>query len=383
MVAGGEELAISGLDWKRSAAETLERRRRFLRREMQDSILCTLPVALDCEHQWRQFERKWGTYAEGEERPYPSNEEILDRLLIGLAERGKVEDDWLPVLYSTLDAGEGIAGALMGARSIRFLHRRRGPTFSKAETVLPDYAGLGSLRFSLDNPWARRLLSFQEHFERRAGSCFAQHPFLTMDAMNFACELREASNAYLDVYEHPAELRRLMEIGLDFNVRFQQAQMDVIGPYQDGCFVWLAGWAPFERAVSMSVDAHVICSVKTYAEFGFEYNQRLIDHFGHGLMHFHCNRADLAAEVARLRGLELFQFGGDSRDGVSSMDRLPEIRRAVGDIPIMVDCELKEFCERLARRRLPGNVWYGVTTAEPLPVDEANRLAGKVRAYRA
>jgi hypothetical protein len=349
---------------------------------MQDGILCTLPVAIDCERQWQDFERKWGTFTEGQERPFPSNEEILDRLVIGLEARGQARDDWLPVLYSTLDAGEGIAGALMGAASIRFLHRSRAPTFSKAETVLPDYSHLHELTFSLENPWMRRLLDLQEHFERRAGTRFAQHPFLTMDAMNFACELREATNAYLDVYEHPHELRRLMEIGLDFNIRFQEAQMDLIGPHRDGCFVWLAGWAPFERAVSMSVDAHVICSAKTYVEFGFDYNQRLIDHFGHGLMHFHCNRADLAAEVARLRGLELFQFGGDTRDGVADIDRAEDMRAAVGEIPLQVSCGMETFRRRLEERTLLPNVWYTVG-GQGVSTEEANRLMETVRSYRA
>ena len=184
-----------------------------------------------------------------------------------------------------------------------------------------------------------------------------------MDAMNFACELREATNAYLDVYEHPAELRRLMEIGLDFNVRFEEAQMDVIGLHEDGCFVWLAGWAPFERAVSMSVDGYVICSVKTYAEFGFEYNQRLIDHFGHGLMHFHCNRSDLAAEVARLRGLELFQFGGDTRDDILDIDRVGEMRAAVGEIPLQVGCSLATF----------GGMWSSLLRPVPATCESLTR----------
>ncbi|MCD6365624.1 MAG: hypothetical protein J7M14_07080 [Planctomycetes bacterium] len=118
------------------------------------------------------------------------------------------------------------------------------------------------------------------------------------------------------------------------------------------------------------------------AEGGFDYNRRLIEHFGGGVMHFHCNRSDLAAEVARLKGLMLFQFGGDSRDGVPSVAHVDEMRRAVGEIPIMVRCELGEF-RRLDERELRGNVWYGVTADEALTEDQANRLAEKVRAYRA
>ena len=371
----------SGLDWKRNADQVLDRRRRFFRRQMQDGILASLPVRLDADDDWRAFEQKWGTYHESEARPFPSNEEIFERTVIGLRERACVEDDWLPVAYSMLDAGESMVGAMFD-RPVQFLHRPRGPAFSKAETVLSDYAGLPDLAFSLDNQWARRFLSILEHVEAHAEGRFAQHTCLTMDALNFACEIREATQAYLDIYEHPDELRSLMELGLDFNMRFQDAQMERIGRYRDGSFVWLGDWVPFPRAVGLSVDAYVICSVQTYVDFGFEFQSRLIEHFGHGLMHFHCNRSDLAAEVARLPGLELFQYGGDTRDPVSSFDRLGEMREAVGEVPIMVDCPLSVFQTRLTDRTLQPNVWY-LVWGEGLASNEANRLMDRVRQYRA
>ncbi|MFC1671876.1 hypothetical protein ACFL01_01945, partial [Planctomycetota bacterium] len=201
--------------------------------------------------------------------------------------------------------------------------------------------------------------------------------------LNFACEMREATQAYLDVYEHPDEMKALMNAGLDFNIQFQEAQMQRIGALEGGSWVWLAGWVPFERSISLSVDAYVICAVDTYVEFGFEWQARLIDHFGHGLMHFHCNRADLAAEVAKLPGLELFQFGGDTRDPVPEIDRVPEIRKAVGDVPLMTDCPMDRFRKGLAEQTLPPNAWYRVKSDTPLSADEANRLMDDVRAYKA
>lgn len=373
---------MSGLSCKRNADEILERRTRFFRREMQDSILATLPVAADTEQAWRDFEAEWGTHEQGDARPFPSNEEIFQRTVIGMRDRAPVEDDCLPVIYSMLDAGESMVGGMFG-RPMRFLHRPRGAAFSKADPVLPDYSNLPATRFAIDNAWAQRFLAIQDYFEGHAESQFAQHPCLTMDALNFAVEMRGATTAYLDLYEHPAELRQLMEIGLDFNIRFQEAQLERIGGYAEGCFVWLGGWVPFPKAVSLSVDAYVICSVKSYAEFGLEYQSRLIEHFGHGLMHFHCTRADLAQEVAKLPGLELFQFGGDTRDPLPEIDRLPEIRRAVGEVPIMASCSLENFRERLSARTLMPNVWYMVSSGDPLPVDEANRLMDDIRAYRA
>ena len=372
---------MSGLDWKSNAEEVIDRRRRFFRREMQDGILACLPVAIDTESEWLTFEEKWGTYTQSRNRPFPSNEEIYDRMLIGLQQRAKVEDDSLPVVYSILDAGESMVGGMFGM-PMRFIHRPRGPAFSKADPVIADYADVPWATFEIENTWAQRFLLIQEHFEQHAGSNFAQHPCLTMDALNFAVEMRGATQAYMDIYIHTEELRALMEVGLDFNVRFQEAQMGRIGGLGDGCYVWLGGWVPFPRAVSLSVDAYVICAVKSYVEMGFEYQARLIEHFGHGLMHFHCARSDLAAEVAKLPGLELFQFGGDTRDPVPEIDRVPEIREAVGDIPIQVSCPQQEFRQRMSDGTLQPNVWYMVS-GPAMDAEEANRLMGLVRDYRA
>jgi hypothetical protein len=66
-----------------------------------------------------------------------------------------------------------------------------------------------------------------------------------------------------------------------------------------------------------------------------------------------------------------------------NIDRMPEMRRVVGEVPIQVGCNLREFQTRLAERRLLPNVWHTVGGEEALDPDDANRLAEKVRACRA
>jgi hypothetical protein len=371
---------MSGLDWKANRDEVLDRRRRFYRRELQDGILATLQVATDARQDWEAFQNRWGAWQEGQLRPFPSNEEVFDRETIGLQQRGRVEDDWLPVSYSILDAGESMVGAMFGAE-MKFMHRPCGPAVSFCEHLLPDYSQLGSLAFSLESPWTRRFLSIQDYFAEHCNGSFSQHPCLVMDGLNFACEMRGATQMYVDLYEYPQELRALLELGLDFNIRFQEAQMRRTGAYRDGSFVWMGGWVPFPRAISISVDAYVVCSPQTYAEFGYDYQRRLLEHFGHGLLHFHCNRVDLAREVAKLPHLELFQFGGDPHDPKPDHEYLPEMRKAVGDLPMMVAYPYDLFVARLAESGLPPNVHYHVV-GKALAIDEANRLADRVRKYR-
>ena len=76
---------MPGLKCKRSLEKVLDRKRRFLRGWMRDGILAELPVRLDVESDWLAFEKKWGSYGQGDTRPFPSNEEIFERTVIGLA----------------------------------------------------------------------------------------------------------------------------------------------------------------------------------------------------------------------------------------------------------------------------------------------------------
>ena len=376
---------MSGLSWKRNLEETLERRRRFFGRKMQDGILASIwCVELGKKEEWEAFDRKWGTYKVGEPRPFPSNEEIFERVTIGLEKFGQVEDDELPVVYSTIDADSSRVPGLFG-REMKFIHQPHGPAIAVTERMLEDYAELGQLHFSMEDYWPKRTLEIQEYFAEHAGDGFSQHPCMTSDALNFACEARGFEMAYLDLYEHPDELRQLMEIALDFNIRFQEAQMKRTGTFRGGSFSWLAGWMPFPKTVLMSVDAYTSCSVESYIEFGFEYQRRLIEHFGHGVMHFHCNRTDLAAEVAKLPGLELIQYGGDPKSPKPEIAYLEEMRKAVGEVPVMVSsCPLAVFRERLEKKTLPPNVWYSVYGGgQPyISIDEANELAEKAKRYR-
>ena len=155
----------SGLAWKRNRDEVLERLTRFLRREMQDGILAVLPVTADVEDQWEAFEARWGRFREGDERPFPSNEEIFERFLIGLPERADAEDDCLPVVYSTLDGGDDLPKGLFG-QTMRFFHRPRAAAYSGADPPLEDCDALDRFRFSPESPWARRMLAIQDYFER-------------------------------------------------------------------------------------------------------------------------------------------------------------------------------------------------------------------------
>jgi len=113
---------------------------------------------------------------------------------------------------------------------------------------------------------------------------------------------------------------------------------------------------------------------------GFEFTQRLIDAFGVGHLHIHSLGAHLAPAVSQLKGLTELDLQDDP--GCERyFPKVREIRRHSPDLPLRVKCTLEEFLDGLHAHTLPTGVLYTVQGALD-SVDEANRLAEQVRAYR-
>jgi hypothetical protein len=177
-----------------------------------------------------------------------------------------------------------------------------------------------------------------------------------------------------------------MEAAVDLNVRFLKMQQALLDDYAGGAFHYQAHWVPFEGATPwLSVDSYTCCSPRTYAEAGRAFQQRLVNHFGQGVMHYHSSRLDLLLEVLKLENLVGLSIDGsgrpqDPRPFKVLLTHHREIREVAGDLPLMCACDVNEFLHHLADRGLPGNVRYTVSGVET--IQQANRLMDRVRAYR-
>lgn len=284
-----------------------------------------------------------------------------------------VRDDFLPV--AKVSFGSAAFGGFLGAEVLF----KGGAGW--ARPILEDYGQVDRLRWNPENPWIQRQLEACREFLRAARGKFALMETETIDALNFAENVRGTA-AYTDIYEHPGELRRLMDFACDFNIRLIEAQRRILAPasrYQEGMFfahrIWLPG-----RPVWLSVDAYALCSPKTFEEFGRPWLQRIVDHFGSGWLHVHAAGVYLLPALVRLRRLWGIQFSEDPGHP-RPFERLEEIRAITGDLPLMVECTGPELERGLVEGTLPGGVMYCVLEGVA-SVREANRLMERVRAYQ-
>ena len=300
----------------------------------------------------------------------------------------EVCDDSVPVAYPTLDFGESLITALVGGQ-IKLFWRGDGSTYSAlAGPIVNSEKDIPALHFDEHSIIARRVCAITAAMQARARGRFGVCPFITMDALNFACEVMGTTRAYTEVaHGGSREIHWLMDFAVELNIRFLEMQQQLIGDFAGGAFHWAAHWVPFAGATPwLSVDSYTCCGPQTYAQVGRAYQQRLIDHFGQGVMHYHTSRLDLLLEVAKLRGLVGLSIDGSGRpQDPKPFDILLQhwaaIRRVAGDLPLMVACTQSELLEHMADRSLPGNVRYTVTDVKT--IEEANSLMDRVKAYQA
>lgn len=356
--------------YKKNAAETVERLSRLWSRQAKDCIFAhfALPTRALTEFA-RTHESGPTTYPDPRERIRFWDEH--------LSELADVEDDWMPIAYLS-EFDQGVYAGALGAPIYYMTHADMGWVSSMAPPILDSLDDVDRLRTD-ENADAIRLMDEQcRIFADGARGKFGVAPFIVIDAMNFVAEMRGMTQAFEDVIDNPEAVTRLMDFALELNVFIQERARDALDGFAGGCFVNMGSWAP-GKPVLFSVDAYHLAHPDFYYRWGEPHLQRLLDHFGGGLLHLHSNGRHLLEHVRKLRGL-LCVLLIDEEWSPRAYDHLHEFREKAGDVPLVVGCGFEEFARDLAANRLPGNVLYVVSGAPD--ADAANRTMERVRSHR-
>ncbi len=126
-----------------------------------------------------------------------------------------------------------------------------------------------------------------------------QSPFTTVE------QILGSDLFFMMPYDHPGELKTIMDITTDLCIEFISEQMQIAGPR---CCpgLWPTFWFPKEAGVQMSDDNMVNVSPEIYEEFVVPFNNRISDAFG-GLFLHSCviKEANIPSikKIRRLTGL--------------------------------------------------------------------------------
>jgi len=131
-----------------------------------------------------------------------------------------------------------------------------------------------------------------------------------MAPLDVANALR-GNDLFLDFYDHPEEVHRLLEFCTRACAFYLDHQRRVVpalaGGTMSGCYVWMPG----NSAGHLSEDASVLCSAAQYREFGRAYTVRLVAPFDHAFMHLHTAGARTFPDILSIPRLDFIELAND------------------------------------------------------------------------
>ena len=308
---------------------------------------------------------------------YPDPHERIAFWDAHFRERAAVCDDSVPSAYLS-EFDQGLYGAILGGE-IRFLSDPgMGWISSMVPPLFSELSEAAGLSYDRDHPWFRRYVDQMDVFVRGAAGKFGVGHLILIDSLNFVFELVGATDTYLALIDHPDEVRRAVDFAYDLNVAVHETFFEHVGLVEGGTCSNMTGWTR-GRIVSESVDPFHMTGVDHFERWGREPVERIFDHFDGGVLHIHANGRHLLEAVSTLRGLKAIWLGED-RGFEASFSIFPELKRRVGDVPLVVTVGFEAFVRALDRHELIGGVRYVVTDTPD--ADAANRQMDRVRTYR-
>jgi hypothetical protein len=364
------------LSYKPDGYDVLERLRRLYDQRDQSIILASMEIpSPTLEEMATQHPAGFCEYPDPRERARFWDARLYEKI--------KVRDDTIPSAYLS-EMDQGLYGGLVGGDARFLSDPDMGWISSMCKPILSDWSEFDQLApfdpQDRHNEWLGRYIRQLEVFGEESRGKWGISHFILIDSLNFAYELRGATETYYGVIDHPNTMKRVIDYAFDLNVKVQNIFFERISLLVEGTCSNFAGWIP-GRIVSESIDPFHMTSVDYFEEWGREPAERIMAEFDGGVIHIHGNGRHLFRAASSLRGLKAILLG-DDKGFPPAYEILAEVREQTGDVPLIVfDVAFGDFCQALEDRRLVGGVYYHVKDVPD--VDSANRCMDVVRDYKA
>jgi len=356
--------------WKPDLDEVVERYMALWEGKLNNQIMVIMelnPANLGYQKSWNyKFEYDFLKVCPDIPSMFAANERLL-RL------HSKIHDDYIPTAWVTYGGAAG--GAFLGA-DMKFYPASGG----YSPPLIKSWDQLDYLKFDPDWKWNVELRKACKFFAKHAAGRFGSAIMEAAADLDLVHNLRGFQFLY-DVYDHREEVERLMDISIEFNIKWIDMQRKALGEantYRGGRFDFWGMWVPNDT-IFLGVDCYILCGPEIL-EWGRPYIQKLVDHYGAGYLHNHAKGLFLLPDLLKIKKLIGMQFSDDPGEP-KLFPRMHEIQELTGNMPIMVDVDFDFFVLALEEHCLkPGAIYWvrGVPS-----IDTANKIMKKVRKYRA
>ena len=189
-----------------------------------------------------------------------------------------------------------------------------------------DYAELGRIDCSEDNPWRRKYLEFVRVLRDTFGDRVPVGLPILRGTSDMVAALRGSERMVYDLYDHPQQFRRLGEACTTLLIELMRAQHAITGPFAGGYVIDALGiWAP-DRLGRLQEDASALFSPDHYVELLQPHDRRAAEAFPCSLIHLHSSSLFLIDQVLDVEALGCIQINKDVGEAAIP-EMLPALQR--------------------------------------------------------
>lgn len=237
------------------------------------------------------------------------------------------------------------------------------------QPVIYDLNRVSQLGQLSDNVWFQKLIEFAKGLVKLSQGRFPVAVPITRGPWDMVAALRGMTNLYLDLHDHPRELRRLAEACANVWIQVTRELSKIIPPWQGG-FVGIFGqWGSLFNP-SPQNDVSVSVSPKTYREGMLPIDQKTVQAWPSCLFHLHSagyRHIDALLDILEGRALEV-----NLDPSGPPLEKLLPVFRKVQDrhVPLLVLCNQWNQVEELISGLSPqGLAVYHAPVTAPLSLD--------------
>lgn len=194
-----------------------------------------------------------------------------------------------------------------------------------AESYLETWDGIDELGEPENNAWVSTLLEALRLLVDSAAGRYAVGPAVLRGPADTAAALRGTERFYLDLYDNPKKVERLLRRCTEVILRVSQLQMEIIPPFYGGASNYMGVWAP-GRNVVISDDLAAFMSPAFYRTFLEVHHRRLTEAFPWTLIHLHATGLGFLDHLLAMPGLDGVQIVIEP-SGPSVSQLIPTLRK--------------------------------------------------------
>jgi uroporphyrinogen-III decarboxylase len=160
---------------------------------------------------------------------------------------------------------------------------------------------------SVEDGDLKYVINTTKYFEEKAGMQFPIKIGDPQSPIDIAYLIWKEEEFMMAMYEHPAEVHKLLEKVTDLFIRFFKKQKSMVTEFSPSHMPNI--WAPSDLGIGISDDLLAVLSPKLYEEFALPYINAISEEFGGILLHSCGNITHNLDNVAKIKNLKCINFG--------------------------------------------------------------------------